>query len=427
MDLQRDIYGKITALSTTLLDPLKAPLQIDETIAACLRLKRPVYIEIPSDIVNAPCVQPQPLKLDAAVSSEKATLEEAVEETVAMLSKASHPVILAGVEAHRFGARKELEDFINHSGYPFATTLLGKAVIPEKHPQFLGSYCGAICRESARKAIENADVILSLGNLMTDIDLGAGTSRLDVSKMIIANSDKVRIKHHRYAHINLKNFIIGLRSKLPKGQANLSAIEHPSLQLNEEFRVESDQKLSISRFYQRINRFLRQGHVIITDSGDSLFCSAELYMPEGIEYVGQAFYLSIGFSVPAALGVKFAAKERRPVLFVGDGAFQMTAQELSTIIRHGQNPVIFVMNNDGYTIERVIYDGAYNDIQMWKYHMLPQVFGGGWGCEVKTEGELEKALEKANAEPDSLALIEVRLNRFDCSEALKKLGTALRK
>lgn len=427
MDLQRDIYGKITVAFTTLLDPLKAPSQIDETIIACLRLKRPVYIEIPSDIVNTPCAQPQPLKFDAAIASEKAALDEAVEEAAAMLSKASHPVILAGVEAHRFGARKELEDLIDHSGYLFATTLLGKAVIPEKHPQFLGPYCGAICRESVRKAVENADVILSLGNLMTDIDLGVGTSWLDSSKMIIANSDKVRIKHHRYAHINLKDFIIGLRSKLPKGQVNLSAFEHPSLQLKEEFRVVPDQKLSISRFYRRINPFLHQGHVIITDAGDSLFCSAELYLPEGIEYIGQAFYLSIGFSVPAALGVKLAAKDRRPLLFVGDGAFQMTAQELSTIVRYGQNPIIFVMNNNGYTIERVIYDGAYNDIQMWKYHMLPQVFGGGWGCEVKTEGELEKALEKINAEPDSLALIEVRLDKFDCSEALKKLGKALRK
>lgn len=427
MNLQYNIYEKITVKSVILLNPQQATQQIDETIAACLRFRRPVYIEIPVDMVTKPCVEAGPFEVDATISSDKDALEEALSEAVTMCGAARKVVILAGVEAHRLGIRSDLEELINHSGYPFATTLLGKTVIAEKHPQFLGVYCGAIGPEPARLAIEQADVILCLGTLMTDINLGAGTAHLDHSKMIVANSDKLRIKHHIYGHVSLKDFINGLRLKLPKCKPDFTNIQHPSLQLKENFVPQTNQKISLSRFYQRIERFIEQDCVVIADAGDSLFCSAELYLPEGVEYIGQAFYLSIGYSIPATLGVKLAAAKRRPVVFVGDGAFQMTAQELSTIIRHALNPVIFVMNNDGYTIERVIDDGPYNDIKMWKYHQLPEVFGGGWGAQVNTEGELEAALQKAKANTDSLALIEVCLDKWDCSEALKRLGKALKK
>jgi TPP-dependent 2-oxoacid decarboxylase len=427
MNLQFSIYEKITAASVILLDPEQAPRQIDDTICACLRLRRPVYIEIPVDMVTKPCSEAGTCKVDTAISSDKESLDEAVGEAAAMLGSAKEPAILAGVEAHRLGCRNELQEFVDHSGYPFASTLLGKAVLPERHPQFIGVYCGGLLRESARKTIEDADALLCLGTLMTDIGMGAGTARLEPSRMITANSDKVRIRHHVYEHVSLKDFMNGLRQKLPNGKFDPEKFVHPNADLKRDLTVEPGRKITLGHFYRRINRFIDKSCIVIADAGDSLFCSAELYMPEGIEYVGQAFYLSIGYSVPAALGLKLAAGDRRPVVFVGDGAFQMTAQEVSTMIRQKANPIIFLMNNDGYTIERVINDGPYNDIEMWKYHMLPEVFGGGWGCEVKTEGELESALKKAKDRPDELAFIEVRLDRWDCSDALKKLGAGLKK
>ncbi|NEQ86806.1 MAG: alpha-keto acid decarboxylase family protein, partial [Moorea sp. SIO2I5] len=140
---------------------------------------------------------------------------------------------------------------------------------------------------------------------------------------------------------------------------------------------------------------------------------------------GQALYTSIGFSVPACLGVGLAVPNRRPVVFVGDGAFQMTCQELSTIIRHQLNPIIFLINNDGYTIERAIHEGSYNNIQPWKYHQLPQVFGNSWSCQVRTEGELEQALEQVKVNHNSISFIEVHLDRLDCSDGVKRLGKAL--
>ncbi len=134
----------------------------------------------------------------------------------------------------------------------------------------------------------------------------------------------------------------------------------------------------------------------------------------------------MGFGVPAALGAKLAAPKRRPVVFVGDGAFQMTGQELSSIVRHGQNPVVFLLNNDGYQIERAIYDNAYNDLLMWDYTLFPKTFGAPGGIRVSTEGDLESALVMADARKDSLIFVEIRLERLDFSETLRRIGERLR-
>jgi indolepyruvate decarboxylase len=196
--------------------------------------------------------------------------------------------------------------------------------------------------------------------------------------------------------------------------------------LKETFEVRPEARLTTARFWQRVNRFLEGRHVILGDVGSPMLSATELYLPDGALFLTQAFYLSLGYSVPAALGAKLAAPGHRPIVFVGDGAFQMTCQEVSTLIRHRLNPIIFLINNDGYQIERVFNDGPYNDLQMWKYHRLPEVFGGGWGCEVKTEGELEAALAKAKGQADSLALIEVRLDKLDFSAPLSRMAKALR-
>ena len=177
--------------------------------------------------------------------------------------------------------------------------------------------------------------------------------------------------------------------------------------------------------FARINRMLTDDTIVIADGGDSLFSAADLVMHRDVGFVGQAFYLSIGFGVPAALGVQLAAPKRRVVAVVGDGAFQMTAQELSTIIRHRLNPIILVLNNDGYTTERLIHEGPYNDIQNWNYHRLPEAFGGGLGLLVRTERELEDGLNRAEAYDDGPVLIEVVLDRLDSSEALRRLCEAI--
>lgn len=428
MDLQYNMYEKVTVASCALTNPEQAPAQIDKTIEACLKFKRPVYIEVPVDIVSCVCREPGPFVIDTTITSDKPSLDEVVSEAVTLLKEARQPVIIAGVESHRLGIQRQLQDLVEHSGYPFASSLLGKTILSEEHPQFIGVYGGVASWASARRMVQKADIILCLGTLMTDIEIGGCKPLLDPGRMIVANSDKVRIKHHTYNHISLMDFMVGLRKKLVKGKKiRISNSYHPSSVLKEKYRPVPERKITTKRFYQRMNSFIGDKMVVIGESGDSLFNVSNLFLPKGVLCIDQAFYLSIGYALPGTLGAGLAAPGSRVITFVGDGAFQMTAQEVSTIIRERLNPVIFVMNNDGYTIERVMVDGVFNNLQMWRYSELPNVFGGGWGAVVKTEGDLEEALLKVECRKNEFALIEVRLDKFDCSDAIRMYAASTAK
>jgi TPP-dependent 2-oxoacid decarboxylase len=424
-NLQFSIMEKATVAAVILSDASQAAYQIDRVLADCLHYKRPVYIEIPVDLVDQPCIPPQTHPLVVAKLTNPDVLQEAVAEAVELLAKAKSPVILAGVEFHRFDLENKLIKLLETTGYPIATTMLGKSCVSEMHPQFIGNYIGALSREYVRERIEDADCLLCLGAIMSDMNLGAYTAKLDDNKIINANSEKVKIKHHFYQPVYLGDFIDGLINNLDHRAAETLNIKPSSVSLSQMFTPKSDAKLTNARFYERVNHFLEDESIVISDTGDAIVATMDLLMREKNNFIGQAFYLSIGYSIPACLGAAMAEPSRRPIVFVGDGAFQMTVQELSTIIRHKLNPIIFLINNDGYTIERVIRDGSYNDLQPWKYHQIPQVFGESWSCEVKTEGELEVALVKAKANIECVSFIEIHLDRLDCSQGLTRLGQAL--
>jgi TPP-dependent 2-oxoacid decarboxylase len=428
-NLQLEIFEKITVAAVRITSPTQAARQIDLTIAACLRERRPVYIEIPSDLVNLPCPVSETVDLPPTQAIDRRALSEAVEEAVELLEKSQRPIILAGVELHRYGIANLLSNLLDKTGYPFATTLLGKSILSEMHPQFIGSYAGTLSQEYVRQRVETADCILCLGAFMSDINLGGFTAQLPEIKLINANSDRVKIKHHFYHPVSLPAFMTGLTDKLQFKQAELLDIKPAKDGLLNKFEVKSEQKLSNIRFYQRINRFISElpgESIVIAETGDALIATIDLVLYGNTEYIGQALYTSIGYAVPACLGAAIAQPDRRPLVLVGDGAFQMTCQELSTIIRHQLNPIFFLINNDGYSIERAIHEGSYNDIQPWKYHQLPEIFGDSWSCDVKTEEELEQALEKAKIQSDRLCFIEIHLDRLDCSLGVKRLGKALK-
>ena len=415
---QRLIFEKVTAAAVALEDPASAPALIDETIAACLRQKRPVYLELPRDMVDRPCAAPRPLPAVAA-PSDPDSLAEALQEAIAMLRQARRPAILAGVEIHRFGLQQQLLSLVESTGFPIAATLLGKSVISECHPQYLGVYTGMMGLETVRSAIEQADCLLILGAFMTDINLGIWTANLDVNRTINANSEQVTIKHHNYDGIQLHDFIEALSTTQLGADREPIVIEKPA---PEPQRPQPEAKITIRRFFSRINELLDDQTVVIADIGDSLFGAADLVIHRGTEFISPAYYASMGFAIPACVGAQVNQPQLRPIVFVGDGAFQMTGQELSTVVRCGLNPIVFVLNNKGYTTERFIHDGPYNDIHDWAYHLWPQIVGQGWGCEVKTEGDLEKALKRARANTSAFSIINVHLDPLDRSHALERLG-----
>jgi indolepyruvate decarboxylase len=228
----------------------------------------------------------------------------------------------------------------------------------------------------------------------------------------------------------LRDFILGLTAKLTQRDASTlgiqCAVDGCIHRKTEPYRPDAQQPLTIKRFFDRMSHFIEKDSIVLAETGVSLFSVAEMLMPQGATFIGQTFYGSIGYTVGATLGVAMAAPNRRVILFVGDGAFQVTCQELSSMIRYDLKPIIFLINNDGYTIERVIVDRSYNDIQPWHYHKLVEVFGGGLGIDVHTEGELENAVDMA-VKSDSLVFIEIHTDRLDCSESLRSAGRSMAK
>jgi len=374
-------------------------------------------------MVDQTCAAPARLRNEPP-RSDPLALREAVQEAAAMVQAAKRPVILVGVEIHRFGLQAALVHLLNRTRYPFAATLLGKSVISEMHPQYLGIYEGAMGREDVRRAVESADCVLILGAPLTDIDMGIFTARLDESRAVNATAERITIRHHHFQDVNLGDFIRGLSSaRLPR-RSKPTPAKKPALTA---FRPRPQHPVTVRRFFERMNAFLTDDSVVIADIGDSLFGAADLTIHRRTEFLSPAFYTSMGFAVPAAVGVQFARPNLRPVVFVGDGAFQMTGQELSIVAQHRLNPIIFVLNNKGYATERYILEGPFNDIHEWSYHLIPRILRAGWGCEVRTEGELEEALVHARENTRTFSLINVHLDPLDTSAALIRLGRNLAK
>jgi len=421
---QREVFEKITVASALLDDPWTAYREIDRCLEAADRFKRPVYLELPRDRVRSRALYPYQASHDKP-TSDKEALREAIADAARMVNASKQPVIIAGVEIHRFGLREEVIRLAERNQIPMCATLLGKSVVSERHPLYLGVYEGAMGRESVRRYVEESDCVILLGTFMTDINLGIYTAHLDPAKCVYATSEKLRIQHHHFHDVLLSDFVKHLAKSELKGPRR-----PPSPDRSADcgpFVPQLDQKITIKRLFQRVNETLGENMVVVADVGDSLFAASDLTIHQHTEFLAPAYYTSMGFAIPAAVGVQVANAKLRPIVLVGDGAFQMTCMELSTALVHGFNPVVLVLNNRGYTTERFLQDGPFNDIPNWNYHRLPDLVGGGWGFEIHTEGELDQALKAALENKDTFSILNVHLEPRDISPALERLTRRLAK
>jgi len=422
-DTQKKVFEQLTVASTVLGDPQIAFQEIDRVLHAALRYKRPVYIELPRDVVALPGIPHHRAAALQEASSPEA-LRAALAEAVTMINGARRPVILADVEVHRFGLQDELLRLARTTNIPVAATILGKSVIGEQHPFYLGVYEGAMGREDVRRYVESSDCVIMLGAFMTDINLGIYTARLDPARSICATSEKLSIRYHAYDEVLFTDFVRGLlkarlrrrtRPGMPKRRSRPMA----------PFTPVAGRAVTVRRLFERLNAFLDDDTIVVADVGDSLFAAADLFIHEHTEFLGAAYYASMGFAVPAAIGAQLADPKLRPLVLVGDGAFQMTGMELATAVRYQLNPVVIVLNNAGYGTERQIHDGPYNDLLVWRYHRVPEVLGAGRGFMVETEDQLERALQEARADASGFCLLDVRLDPHDRSPALQRLAARL--
>jgi len=328
------------------------------------------------------------------------------------------------VEMQRFGLQETLRQFLEKSNIPAAATILSKSVVREDHPLYLGVYEGAMGREEVSNYIETSDCLILLGVFMSDVNLGIYTAHLDQTKAISVSSERVSIHHHVYEGVDMEDFITALADSIDSRQPAAGITNPPKAPACE---PAPDKAITVNYLFQRLNAFLEDSTAVIADPGDAMFAAIDMTIHCASEFTSPAYYTSLGFAVPASIGVQLARPDLRPLVLVGDGAFQMTGMELSTTARFGLNPIVLVLNNGGYGTERPMLDGRFNDIHPWKFSRIPEILGAGKGFDVHTEEELETALLEAREHLDSFCILDIHLDPGDRSQALERLTSALKK
>lgn len=419
-DTQYNVFQELTIASAVLDDPKAAFAEIDRVLAAAIRYKRPVYIELPRDMVN------QPGNLDhgrvgQVEESDPDALAAAIADAVTLINAAQQPVILADVEIHRFGLQEALLQLTEKTNIPVAETMLGKSVISEQHPNSIGLYAGAMGDEFARQYVESSDCLIMLGVFLTDLNSGVFTAHLDLKHSISVTSEKISIHFHSYEDIRLQDFV----GALIKANIDRRDLTFPQRSPRPIAYSPTPDPITVSRLFERLNLFLDNNIIVIADVGDALFAGLDLAVHGKTRFLSPAYYASLGFAVPASIGAQLANSNTRPLVLVGDGAFQMTGMELSTIARYHLNPIIIVLNNGGYGTERPMLDGKFNDVLLWQYSRIPDVLGVGRGFDVWTENELEAALQESRSHPEGFCILDIHLDSKDTSAALKRLTAAL--
>ncbi len=424
-DTQMKIYQEVTCAQALIDDPETAAEEIIRVVQTMQAQCRPGYIEMPYDVVNMPITLPI-FKKSVPQESDKQHLEAAVAEVAGRINGAKKPVIIADVELHRHGLTDLAVELAAKFNIPIAATLLSKSVIAENHSHYIGVYSGSFSEPAVQEYVETSDCVILLGAYITDVLMGMNSSQLDRNHCILANTEKLRVGYHSYDEVIFADFLKALVTAPIRKRENF-VNPNPMPKLLPLTEAERSEGLTAEGFFRVLSLGVTDGTTLVCDTGDSLLGAIGLRTSASKDFISDAYYLSMGFAMPAAIGVMAAKPENRTIAVIGDGAFQMTGIELSTAVKEKMNPIVFILNNDGYGTQRHILDGPFNNILPWNYTKMVDLLGGGTSAKVHTKGELEKVLNDALADKSGLYLVEVIIPRDDCSRPLRRLGEALGK
>ena len=420
---QLRVYAEVTEYSAILDDPRTAAAHIARALDVAVKMKRPVYLEIPRDMVGAAIDDPPP---DAALelATDAGAVAEAVAEITERLLAAARPMLIVGVEVHRFQLRDQVVQLAERLGVPVASSFLGRGVFPTRHLQFAGTYLGVVSPPPLRDIVENSDCVVLLGELISDTSLGISAQRLTESNLIVCVAREVFVGHHRYHDTPLERVVAGLLDSpaLASAPAHPVAVPVP-VSSGAEARSPDSAAMTVLRLIEAANEFV-EAHPevpLVTDTGDCLFAAVEI---QSNDCVAPAYYATMGFAIPAALGLQVSSG-RRPLVLVGDGAFQMTGAEISHAAGFGCNPIVVLLNNTRWEMLQAFYPHAtYNETVPWPFARLAELWGGR-GVVAATLGELRTALREAWLEP-RFTLIEVPLAKGDISPVLSRFVAAFK-
>ena len=403
--------------------PQNVAYETERLIFEALYHRRPVYMAFPADFADQPVLgSAAPIP---APQSDPAALEAATVAIIAALAQAKTACVLPGILVARTGLQASMQRLIDASGLPFATMFMDKAVLDERQPAFAGMYDGAIMDPDVGAFVEACDCVLTVGTLMSDFNSGAFTARLDAARTLSIAHHHVVVGARRYANVEMGDILAELARRLPKRDwASLAATSLGAASGG------GDDPIDVHALYPRWAGFLKPDDILVAETGTASMGLGFALMPAGASFHNQTLWGSIGWATPAAFGAAVAAADRRVVLVTGDGSHQLTAQEIGQFGRLGLKPIIFVLNNDGYLIERLLCKDpkiAYNDIAPWRYTELPHALGcDGWlTARAATCGELDAALAAAD-QSGSGVYIEVVTDAYAASPLAVKLHDAMK-
>ena len=423
---QKEIFSNVCAESVIIKHKKVAPYQIDVAIKECLRTRKPVYIEIPCNIAGVEIHEPKHFRFEDELVSDTKVLKQAVDHAADFLNSVQKPVLVSGVKLRPWNAVDSFRKLADASDYAVASMPNAKGLFPEDHPNYLGMYWGQVSSPGVSEIVESSHAYLFAGPTFTDYTTTGYSSLINHEKLINVGPDYVKLPDGTYNQVHMRDFLESLAKKIKPNNTNVVAYDRIKTVAAKEPPVKAKQVLTTRRMFAIIQEFITKDTAVIAETGDSWFNGLKLDLPGGSKFEIQMQYGSIGWSVGAVLGHAMGMPEKRVMAFIGDGSFQLTAQEVSTMIRYNLNPIIFLINNGGYTIEVEIHDGPYNNIKNWNYAELVNVFnaddGKGISFKAKTEGELQKAIKKSIAH-DGLCFIEVIIDRDDCSKELLEWGS----
>jgi indolepyruvate decarboxylase len=421
---QKKMFDEITCYSTVLDNPATAGYEIDKAFEALQHYKRPIYIELPRDVAKQSITYDvYKVGTPTAPCTDSVNLEEAIREVQQYIVEAKKPVILAGVEIARYKLGEDMVQFAEKNQIPMTTTMLGKSVVNEKSPLFAGTYLGNGSQEVTKKIIDESDCLLVFGDYHDDVAMCFRPAKMTKRQVVWANVEGLKIRNHTFTNIQFTDFCKTLFKY--EGTPKLKP-DVPPPQKAPAFEPKPNTAITSDRLFAKIDAILDRNMAICADMGDSLFGAMGLTVHHTHHFLCPAFYSSMGPAIPYALGLQTLLPHVRPIVIVGDGAFQMSCTELSTIVSRNLNPIVFVLNNDGYTTERLLLDGDFNNIRRWDYHKITEMIGGGKGALVKSEDDLENVLQLA-LDSKELFVINVLLEKHDVSQGLKRVALGISK
>lgn len=434
------VFTKMSSMVTVAavhLSRERALEEIDHVISTAYVRKRPGYIGFPLDFMLKE-VQVSESQLKPLVLRNKPNPNEvqeiALQKILEEISEAKRPAIIVDGCVLRQNLSHEANAFVRRSGFPTFSAPMGKGAIDESLPNFRGCYSGNVTLEGISKEIAEADLLIELGSIKSDFNTGNFSYGLEKKKTISLHSFGTTIYHADYNHVCMSELLPLLTEKLPEKAAPIDF----GPRVRPEPIDDSTQEITHNYLWNKVPSYIAPNSIVVAETGTAEFGVFNMDSPKGATFISQILWGSIGYTVGAALGAGMADCQRIVYLFVGDGSFQLTAQEVSVYIRQGLTPVIFLLNNDGYLIEKLIHgpQRSYNNYQMWEYSKTLEFFGGhleqnrangkqpsqiGFEGKVKTRTEFENAMKQVTEEPNKIHFLEVIMPRFDAPRELKLL------